>query len=92
MIAKRVGVEQVPQTFWMHTDHLGSIQVITDADAQEAPGEEIKRRKYRPYGETFEDTGSHVESRGWIDQRNDPETGLTYLHAQLLRSEAGHSS
>lgn len=25
---------------------------------------------------------SHVESRGWIDQRQDVETGLTYLHAR----------
>jgi RHS repeat-associated protein len=33
--------------------------------------------------------GSHVESRGWIDQRNDPETGLTYLHARYYDSQLG---
>jgi RHS repeat-associated protein len=89
VVAKRVGEGTASQTFWMHTDHLGSIQVITDADAQEAPGEEIRRRKYRPYGETFEETGSHAESRGWIDQRNDSETGLTYLHARYYDPQLG---
>jgi RHS repeat-associated protein len=30
-----------------------------------------------------------VESRGWIDQRNDSETGLTYLHARYYDSRRG---
>ena len=89
VVAKRVGMGTVSETFWMHTDHLGSIQVITDADAQEAPGEEMKRLKYRPFGETFEESGSHVESRGWIDQREDSETGLTYLHARYYDPQLG---
>ena len=65
------------QAAWMHTDRLGSIQAITDnAGAQEW------RKTYRPYGETITQSTTHQESRGWIDQRQDDETGLTYLHAR----------
>jgi RHS repeat-associated protein len=30
-----------------------------------------------------------MESRGWIDQRNDTETGLTYLHARYFDPQLG---
>jgi RHS repeat-associated protein len=72
VVAKRVG----STTYWLHTDRLGNIQAITDA-----AGAIVQRRTYRPYGEKIADTTGHVESRGWIDQRQD-ETGLTYLHAR----------
>ena len=52
-------------------------------------GCEVKRRAYRAYGETLSQTGNHVESRGWIDQRRDEETGLTYLHARSYDSTLG---
>jgi len=77
VIAKRVGSGVSIDTFWLHTDRLGSIQAVTDL-AQDIP----LRRTFRPYGETIATSGSHVESRGWINQRNDAETGLTYLHAR----------
>lgn len=32
---------------------------------------------------------AHIESRGWIDQRQDPETGLTYLHARYYDAALG---
>jgi RHS repeat-associated protein len=71
--------------YWTHTDHLGSIQAVTDAQ-----GCEVKRRKFRAYGETLDETvPQHVESRGWIDQRLDTETGLTYLHARSYDSLLG---
>jgi RHS repeat-associated protein len=71
-------------TFWLHTDRLGSIQAITDAT-----GAEVQRRTYRPYGDKIADTTSHIESRGYIDQRQDAETGLTYLHARYYDSALG---
>jgi RHS repeat-associated protein len=83
-VAKRVGAGPTATTFWLHTDRLGSIQATTDTT-----GQNIFRRTYRPYGETIGELGSHVESRGWIDQRNDPETGLTYLHARYYDSQLG---
>jgi len=84
VVAKRVGAGPTATTFWLHTDRLGSIQATTDAT-----GQNIFRRTYRPYGETIGELGSHVESRGWIDQRNDPETGLTYLHARYYDPTLG---
>jgi RHS repeat-associated protein len=77
VIAKRVGSGTGAVTYWLHTDRLGSIQAVTDGTAQV-----VFRRTYRPYGQTLAEGGSPAESRGWIDQRNDPETGLTYLHAR----------
>jgi RHS repeat-associated protein len=79
VIAKRTS----GQTFWLHTDRLGSIQVVTDVG-----GTEVHRRTYRPYGELIDASTSHVESRGWIDQRQD-ETGLTYLHARYYDPQLG---
>ena len=73
VVAKRVGA----QTFWVHVDRAGSIQVITDAT-----GTDIQHRTYRPYGEKIADTSGHTESRGYIGERQDDETGLTYLHAR----------
>jgi RHS repeat-associated protein len=80
VVAKRVG----NTTFWLHTDRLGSIQVVSDA-----AGAEVLRRTYRPYGETIADSTGHVESRGWIEQRHDEETSLTYLHARYYDPALG---
>jgi RHS repeat-associated protein len=73
LVAKRQGA----QTFWLHADHLGSIQAITDGI-----GAVAQRRTYRPYGDKIADLTPHQEARGYIDQRQDDETGLTYLHAR----------
>ena len=91
VIAKRVGIGGSLRTYWLHSDRLGSIQAIT-TDGLE-PGKPAGsldfRRTYRPYGETLSESGSHTESRGWIDQRNDGETGLTYLHARYFDPKLG---
>jgi YD repeat-containing protein len=85
VIAKCVGSGASLRTFWLHTDRLGSIQAITTDGIDQPPvGSLAFRRSYRPYGQTLAQAGSHTESRGWIDQRNDPETGLTYLHARYF--------
>lgn len=80
VVAKRRGSE----TFWMHTDRLGSIQAITDDH-----GAPVWRKTYRPYGEAIAQSTAHQESRGWIDQRQDDETGLTYLHARYYDPSLG---
>jgi len=84
VVAKRVTGGPAPGTYWLHTDRQGSIQAVTDA-----AGAVAFRRTYRPYGETLSEGGTHTESRGWIDQRNDPETGLTYLHARYFDPQLG---
>ncbi len=42
-----------------------------------------------PTARRSDTSGTHTESRGWIDQRNDPETGLTYLHARYFDPKLG---
>jgi RHS repeat-associated protein len=80
IVAKRTG----GKTFWLHKDRLGSIQALTDQH-----GVEVQRRTYRPYGDKIADRTGHVESRGYIEQRQDGETGLTYLHARYYDSSLG---
>jgi RHS repeat-associated protein len=80
VIAKKVGTTR----YWLHTDRLGSIQAITDE-----AGTVVQHRTYRPYGDKLADTTSHVESRGYIDQRQDGETGLIYLHARYYDAALG---
>ena len=84
VVAKRVGTGTGAVTYWLHADQLGSIQAVTNT-----AGAIVFRRQYRPYGETLAQSGSHTESRGWIDQRNDGESGLTYLHARYFAPQLG---
>jgi RHS repeat-associated protein len=72
LVAKRVG----QTTSWLHTDHQGSVQVVTNA-----AGQEIQRFKYRPYGDRLSTGTDHTEARGYTGQRQD-EDGLIYLHAR----------
>ncbi|MCU0280083.1 MAG: RHS repeat-associated core domain-containing protein, partial [Candidatus Nanopelagicales bacterium] len=84
VVAKKVTGGSSPGTYWFLSDHLGSLQGVLDVN-----GLAISRRTYRPYGQTLGQSGSHTESRGWIDQRNDTETGLTYLHARYFDPHLG---
>jgi len=84
VMAKKVGAPGAFTTYWLHTDRLGSIQVITSSS-----GAEIQRRTYRPYGDKIADTTGLVESRGYIGERHDSETGLTYLHARYYDPSLG---
>ena len=76
--AKRVGSPGDPlvETFWLHHDHQGSIQAITDA-----AGTQVQRFTYYPYGDRIATASAHEESKGWIGERQDA-TGLFYLHAR----------
>lgn len=83
VVAKVVGDETNPTPFWLHTDRLGSIQAVTDAS-----GVEVLRRSYESYGDKIQDSSTHMESRGYIEQRED-ETGLLYLHARYYDPAIG---
>jgi RHS repeat-associated protein len=75
--AKRVGAGGTSQAFFHHRDHLASVKVISNAS-----GQEVKRTVYRPFGEKGPESGTHAESKGWIGERHDAETGLIYLNAR----------
>jgi RHS repeat-associated protein len=80
LVAKRTG----SATYWLHADRLGTIQEITDAT-----GAVVQQRTYRPYGERIADSTSHEEQRGYIGERQDEDTGLSYLHARYYDSALG---
>jgi RHS repeat-associated protein len=71
--AQRIG----SSTFWLHRDHLGSVRVATDA-----AGAVVHRANYRPFGERLVSISTMPESKAFIGERLDDETGLTYLHAR----------
>ncbi|MEZ5845095.1 MAG: RHS repeat-associated core domain-containing protein, partial [Hyphomicrobiaceae bacterium] len=58
----------------MHRDHLKTIRLLTDA-----AGAAIDRSNYGPYGEPIPGL---AQSKGYIGEKYDPETGLQYLHAR----------
>jgi RHS repeat-associated protein len=84
VVAKRAGSPPSVTRYWMHTDRLGSIQAITDSS-----GQLVQRRTYRPYGEKIADSTSLSEPMGYIGERLDSDTGLTYLHARYYDAAAG---
>jgi RHS repeat-associated protein len=53
------------------------VRAITDA-----AGAIVNQANYRPYGERLETLSLTPESKGFIGQRHDDETGLMYLHAR----------
>jgi len=81
---KRKGNGVSAQPFYHHRDHLKSIRVITDGS-----GNVVHRTTYRSFGEkAIEANGScgastHDESKGWIGERHDDETGYLFLNARF---------
>jgi uncharacterized protein RhaS with RHS repeats len=72
-----VGNGAAAQPFFHHRDHLASIRLISNGS-----GGEVKRTVYRPFGEAAASSGLHAESKGYIGERADAETGLIYLNAR----------
>lgn len=71
----------------LHRDHLTSVRRVTDAS-----GALTRAAVYQPYGvqtETVLAPLSPAEPKGWIGERTDPETGLTYLHARYYDASLG---
>ncbi|MBK7078323.1 MAG: VCBS repeat-containing protein [Myxococcales bacterium] len=76
-VAKRVRTVAGWTTTWLHGDHLGSPQVLTNAS-----GLEIQRLSHRPYGERSRATTAFVEETDFVGERLDSETGLVYMRAR----------
>jgi RHS repeat-associated protein len=71
--AKKVGAV----SNWHHRDHLASIRLTTDS-----AGATVKRVSFRPFGDAATQTGTDAETKGWIGEAADPESGLVYLNAR----------
>lgn len=80
LVARKEGATR----YWVHTDHVGSVQVVTDAS-----GDEVYRKKYHPFGEVLSTGGAFTYGpRGFTGQRHDA-SGLLYLHARYYDPALG---
>jgi RHS repeat-associated protein len=75
--SKRVVSKTGSATYYYHTDHLGSSNVITDAN-----GAVVEEIYYFPFGETRLDSGSVDLSYKYTGKEEDEETGLYYYGAR----------
>jgi RHS repeat-associated protein len=69
---------------WLGRDQINSVRLTTDAG-----GNVVQRAHYRPYGERLETIATLMTSKGFIGERDDPETALNYLHARYLDPKLG---
>lgn len=66
---------------YIHTDGLGSVSVVTDANRNI-----LERREYEPYGTTLGETKG---GSGYIGHVMDSVTGLTYMQQRYYDADVG---
>ena len=72
---KVVGTGGSAVVSWLHRDHLNSVRKITDAT-----GAVVETTAYKSYGKQI---GAELtQSKSYIGEKWDPETGLMYLNAR----------
>src|SRR5262245_50372280 len=71
------------QTRYIHPDHLGSTNVVTNAS-----GTVVQTLDYYPYGSTRISTGVNASARKFIGQFTD-DTNLSYLNARYMDPSRG---
>jgi RHS repeat-associated protein len=81
---KKVGSGAGGTLYWQHRDHLQSVRVVTKGDGTKDDG-----ATYRPYGEQLGFAGTTPQTKGFINQRLDDESGLMYLHARYYDPQLG---
>lgn len=72
-----------PRTFYVHPDHLGSTNVITDQN-----GGVALSKDYLPYGSTRIESGTASLARGYIGEFEEGNN-LSYLNARFYQSDRG---
>ena len=72
-----------PQTLYIHPDHLGSTNVITNAS-----GTVVTTKDYYPYGSVRLNSGSAPLARGYTGQFED-QSNLNYLNARYYNPAQG---
>jgi RHS repeat-associated protein len=71
-------------TSYLHTDHLGGTNIITDEN-----GDVVTSLDYYPYGATRVDTGTHNEDRQYTGYTRDVVTGLDYAGQRYYAGNVG---
>jgi RHS repeat-associated protein len=76
------------QRFYHHTDHVGSVQVLTEDD-----GRVVQNSVYKPFGEKLRLTGSDDRAKAvefaYQGQRTDADTGFVDFGARLYNPVIG---
>jgi RHS repeat-associated protein len=72
------------QTLYVHPDHLGSTNVVTNASGTAV----VQTLDYYPYGGTRISSGQNAEKRQFIGQFTD-SSALSYLNARYYESSRG---
>ena len=71
-------------TSYMHLDHLGGTNAVTDEN-----GELAQTLDYYPFGSPRIKTGADVSEREYIGEHFDEETNLSYLNARYYEGSRG---
>ena len=72
------------QTSYIHPDHLGSTNVVTNAS-----GTVVQTLDYYPYGAPRISTGLDASARKYIGEMYDEASGLNYLNARYMDPSRG---
>ena len=81
---QRVALRKDGAIHYLHTDHLGSTLLTTDA-----AGDVVARRRYHPYSEERYVAGDVQTDFGYTGQRDVVGTGLMYYHARYYHPALG---
>ncbi len=82
--AQRVAMRAGAALFYLHSDHLGSASLTTDA-----AGEVVSKQRYYPFGGVREQEGESPTDFGFTGQRLDDSTGLMYYRARYYAAGLG---
>jgi RHS repeat-associated protein len=81
---QRIAKVESAETYFYHTDHLGSSNIITDST-----GYAVQDIYYYPYGEIKTNTGSDIARHKFTGQEWDAEAGLYYYGARYYDPKLG---
>jgi len=84
LIATIEGNGTATSTRYVHSDHLGSTNAVTDDS-----GEVVQTLDYYPFGSERIDLGTDVSQKQYIGQEYDEETDLAYLNARYYVGQRG---
>jgi RHS repeat-associated protein len=82
--ANRICTIEPQHTYYSHSDHLGSSNVVTDET-----GSQVQLTEFTPYGSTFRNQGSDITRYKFTGKELDDSTGLYYYVARYYDPALG---
>lgn len=84
LIASIRGTGSSSAPYWIHSDHLGSKEKMTDMN-----GDIVELTDYYPYGSVRQTSGSIDDRKGYVGRDYDAATSLSYLQARYYNGSVG---